>query len=463
MVDFSWRLHHSETTVSEPWTCITRRYCWLRVTVSHLLLVTRRTCVWFARQATCSYCSVCCKVRGRGMQLSSLVPLLSALSQERCWHQCGDTARILMDELLECVTTRASTADDFRAQQHKCSTTITSNSPSNHFPFNLLCTLMSACGHDKLDPQLASSLPFDLVLRVISHIDCNTPEGRYALAACARSSRACRTTAENALYRYATFNPSRLTMFLLDVLGRGNGGQAARMRAKRLIGLIEHLTIWEGSDSPVVPITLLWEAAFMSPGAPLFPRVRSVALCSLAGAPSRVPWAPVLRPPLRDMPPATYIFGEIEVCICGLPAVGLLAYLPSKHMTSLTIHDMHCTWVEEHLIPWPWGACGSFRLYDGRPASIAWSPHILRRLEAKARALDSPPIHIAVYGAKWKPESLQNLARLDEEENFGQAPWGPVSAWRPSPANKVQLEWYDPEDPACPACVVCGKCGNGLD
>lgn len=97
-----------------------------------------------------------------------------------------------------------------------------------------------------INPDSASRLPFDIVLRIISHIDSSTAEGRRTLAACARFSRACRVAAENALYRHAVFDPPRLTTFLVNVLGRGNnhgGGvdHSAHVRAKRLIGVIEHL------------------------------------------------------------------------------------------------------------------------------------------------------------------------------------------------------------------------------
>lgn len=314
-------------------------------------------------------------------------------------------------------------------------------------------------------PDLASRLPLDVALQVISHMDSGTAEGRRTLAACARVSRACRVPAENALYRHVIFDPPHLTTFLLNLLGRGSDlGDGSRpstqVRAKRLIGVIEHLTIWDGWRAPGVPIELVWEAAALSPGNPLFPRVRHVAIQSSKDLDYSSP--PALLPHKVTMPPRILVFDEIDVCVTWLPTSRPLDYLPPLHVTSFTAHDISFwEWIEELLLPPTWGPCGSFRMYDGRPSYTSWSSNVMRRLEAKARGLDSSPFHVIVYGANWKQESLENLARVtDWEEDPSQPPWRPVSSLRPSPANKVQLEWCDPENPACPACVVCGTCAR---
>jgi hypothetical protein len=61
---------------------------------------------------------------------------------------------------------------------------------------------------------------------------------------------------------------------------------------------------------------------------------------------------------------------------------------------------------------------------------------------------DSPKINFFIRGTKWKDAFLAVAA--DPDNTFG--------PWRPSPDNKVQIEWFDDgDDPTCPPCVICGE------
>lgn len=325
---------------------------------------------------------------------------------------------------------------------------------------------MSDPGHDSIhgsmqgsiNPRLASRLPFDIVLRIISHIDSGTAEGRLMLAACARFSHGCRATAEDALYRYATLDVPRLTALLLDLLGHSTPSRQSR--AKRLVGVIEHLTMWDGWDEPVAPVSLLWQAASQTPGIPLFPRVQKLAILSSPRKVSTLypqPVHPRFRPPLSDMPPGILVFGEIDVCVTASQKVGLLSYLPIRHVISYTAHDIMIESIPEDLLTPDWDSWGSLRVYNRFPRCIPTEAHLLRELEAKARAQDLTPIHIINYGAKWKAYSLEALADVDYFNGSIYNSASPICPWKPSASNKIQLEWYDPDDPTCPSCVVCGK------
>lgn len=85
----------------------------------------------------------------------------------------------------------------------------------------------------------------------------------------------------------------------------------------------------------------------------------------------------------------------------------------------------------------------------------------MRRVEAKARATNASAFQIITQGIEWEAMWLDHLSQLtDSEVADPTTPWGNVSPWFPSPENKIQLEWYDPDDATCPACVVCGTyCG----
>lgn len=317
---------------------------------------------------------------------------------------------------------------------------------------------------DSIDPNLASRLPFDLILLVISRIDSSTAEGRRTLAAFARLSRACRPAAENALYRYATFHPDHLRALLLDLLGQGKGGQTAHIRAKRLIGRIEHLTLQDGWREPVAPVTLLWQAASLSPGIPLFPRVRQLAIVSSSKGASTVypePVPPRSRPAVDSMPPGILIFGDVDVCVAALQPVGLLSYLPTRRVISYTAHDIMIGSIPD--VPTPeWLSWGPLKLYNRFPEDITPFAQVVCQLEAKARALDLAPIRIINCGAKWKQYSLDGLALVLDDDG-STTPFPPVCPWKPSPSNKIQLEWYDPDDSSCPSCGVCGKCSEVME
>lgn len=325
---------------------------------------------------------------------------------------------------------------------------------SLHFIYcNFQPHAMSQPGHDTIDPKLASRLPLDLVLCIISHIDSSTAEGKRTLAACARLSRACRSTAENALYRHAVFDSTRLTTFLLDLVGRGND-HSAHVRAKRLVGHIEWLQLRDRPVIPAIPVSLIWEAASILPGIPLFPRVRHLSIVPSLEAYRVSHPLSLLRPPLAEIPAGILVFDTIDVCAIGWPACGLLSYLPTRHVSSFTAHDMAWEWIEDILVP-EWAPCGSLCVFDRSPADVSWSSFQVRRLEAKARSLDVPPLRIMVCGIKWESESLESLAQVRDWEHS--AAWGPVSPWLQSSENKIQLAWYDRDDCSCPACIVCGR------
>lgn len=292
-----------------------------------------------------------------------------------------------------------------------------------------------------IDPQLASRLPFDLVHRIISHIDNSTVEGRRTLAVCARTSHAFLETAENALYRHVVFSAAELMIFLRG-LGQ-SGDNNTRLRTKRRIGVIEYLEITE------IPFSVVWEAASRSPGTPLFPRVHRLAIRK----PEHYPLIPWERPPRGIL-----VFDEVDICILGNPDRScLLPYFAARRVTSFTCHSEVMYWEAREVLLQGF-PCGSFRIYCNRPPQRGpQSLFGVPTLEEQSRAMGLLPFQIIARHVEGESEWLDHLSRITEWELDNPiTPWGDVSPWLKSPEKMVQFKWYHPDDPRCPPCSACG-------
>lgn len=167
-------------------------------------------------------------------------------------------------------------------------------------------------------------------------------------------------------------------------------------------------------------------------GQPLFPNVRHLTVTVLkemkavAGG----------RYSAFELPDAM-VFDSIDLCLKGdeTEMISLLVPLRAREYRSTSIH-LPNTGILTHSPHSQWNAC---TFYDTQPRhNLA----LLPRLES------SLPFGITyfVFGApQWRDGWLSYLERHD---------------WRPSPTNKIQLEWFDSaDDPACPPCKVCGAYG----
>lgn len=212
--------------------------------------------------------------------------------------------------------------------------------------------------------------------------------------------------------------------------------------------------------TPEFPVTLVWEAAILSPGTPLFPSVRHLVISSphhedyITTYPSarECRLDSSFRRELANPPAGVVIFDTIDVCTSGRDAFSLLNVLPTQRMVSITTHEIDVDSIVSYF-PRRSGPWERFTIFQScRNDRIAsWVSSDVRLLEAFGRTLARGRFHVVVYGAKWRTLSLRSLA-LDQPSHR----YHP-QAWYPSPTNEVQVYWSNPEDPSCPSCVVCGE------